>query len=308
MLDMARRNARDRNAIAGAFHFAQSMTTHALATFLILLSALLHAVVNALVKASDDGLLTRGCMNATALVVSLPLLAWVPAPTPQMWPLLIAATLVHGLYPFLLVAAYRHGDLSAVLPLARGVAPLGVAVLAAWFAVEPLTPLQLASVGLVSCGIAMLAFERNVLAGARGRRGVGFAIATGIVIACYTALDAAALRVAASPLSYIVWLFVFDGLFVSSMVAWVRRTTLVPFLRQYWKPSLLSGALGVATYGLALYALSLGAMVEIAALRETSVIFAAVIGTLILGEPFGRWRILAASIVVAGVILMRASR
>ena len=95
------------------------MSPDTLATFLILLSALLHAIVNALVKTSDDGLLTRGCMNAMALVVALPFLIFVPAPTPQLWPLLIAATLVHGLYPFFLVAAYRHGDLSAVLPLAR---------------------------------------------------------------------------------------------------------------------------------------------------------------------------------------------
>src|SRR5688500_4850009 len=106
------------------------MSAAVLATLLILLSALLHAVVNALVKTSDDGLLTRGCMNATALAVSLPLIAWVPPPTTQLWPLLIAATLVHGLYPFFLAAAYRHGDLSSMFPVARGVAPLGVAALA----------------------------------------------------------------------------------------------------------------------------------------------------------------------------------
>ncbi len=284
------------------------MSTTTLATFLILLSALLHAVVNALVKTSDDGLLTRGCMNATALVVALPLLAFVSAPTPQLWPLLIAATLVHGLYPFFLVAAYRHGDLSAVLPLARGVAPLGVAALAGTMVGEHVTPLQIASVVMISCGVAMLAFERNVLASASGRRGVALAIATGLIIACYTALDAAGLRAAATPMSYIAWLFVFDGLLVSSLVVCVRRAAVIPFVRSNWRSALLGGVLGVATYGLALYALSLGAMVEIAALRETSVIFAAIIGALVLHEPFGKRRVLAACVVAAGVILMQASQ
>ena len=284
------------------------MLTSTLATVLILLSALLHAVVNAHVKTSDDGLLTRGCMNATAFLVALPFLAFVPAPTPQLWPLLIAATLVHGLYPFFLVAAYRHGDLSAVLPLARGVAPLGVAVLAGTLVGEHVTPLQITSVVMISCGVAMLAFERNVLASVSGRRGVALAIATGLIIACYTALDAAGLRAAATPLSYIAWLFVFDGLFVSSLVVGVRRAAVIPFVRSNWRSALLGGGLGVATYGLALYALSLGTMVEIAALRETSVIFAAIIGALVLHEPFGKRRVLAACVVAAGVILMQASQ
>ena len=283
------------------------MSPDTLATCLILLSALLHAVVNALVKTSDDGLLTRGCMNATAFVVSLPLLAWVAPPTPQMWPLLMAATLIHGLYPFFLVAAYRHGDLSAVLPLARGSAPLVVALLAGLLAFESPTIPGVVGTALVSCGIAMLAFERNLLSSAHLRRAVFLAIATGIIIACYTLLDVAGLRAAASPMSYIVWLFVFDGLFVASLVAWIRRATLKPFLRDRWKSSLLGGMLGVATYGLALYALSLGAMVEIAALRETSVIFAAIIGAFVLREPFGTRRVIAAGIVAAGVILMQAA-
>src|SRR4051812_39547060 len=103
------------------------MTPEALATVLILVSAALHAVVNALVKISDDGLLTRGCMNAVALLVALPFLPFVAAPDASLWPLLGAAVLVHGLYPFFLVGAYRHSDLGVAFPVARGITPLGVA-------------------------------------------------------------------------------------------------------------------------------------------------------------------------------------
>jgi drug/metabolite transporter (DMT)-like permease len=244
-------------------------------------------------------------MNAMAFIVSLPFLAFVPRPPTEVWFILLASMLVHGLYPFFLVGAYRAGDLSAMLPLARGTSPLGVAILALIFASEKLSFMQLASIGIICIGVAMLAFERKVLA---ARRGVVFAIATGLVIACYTVLDGIGLRKVMLPMTYIAWLFMLDGLFVSSMVGWLRRDKVVFFLQRQWKSSLLGGVLGISSYGLALYALSMSAMAAIAALRETSVIFAAAIGALVLGEPFGHRRILAAIIVAAGVILLQFSR
>src|SRR5271154_1885913 len=280
------------------------MSVNALATLLILLSAVLHAAVNALVKSSDDGLLTRGCMNAMAFIVSLPFLAFVPIPSAEIWFILLASMLVHGLYPFFLVSAYRSGDLSAMLPLARGISPLGVAVLALIFAGEKLNALQLASIGIISIGVAMLAFERNMPMTPRARRGAIFAVATGLIIACYTVIDGIGVRKTV-PMTYIVWLFMLDGLFVSSLVGWLRRDKVRGFLQRRWKSSLVGGVLGISSYGLALYALSMSAMAAIAALRETSVIFAAAIGALVLGEPFGHRRILAAVIVAAGVISLQ---
>ena len=284
------------------------MSVNALATLLILLSAVLHAAVNALVKTSDDGLLTRGCMNAMAFIVSLPFLAFVPLPSAAVWFILLASMLVHGLYPFFLVSAYRAGDLSAMLPLARGTSPLGVAILALIFAGEKLGALQLASIGIISLGVAMLAFESKMPMTPRARRGAVFAIATGLIIACYTVLDGIGLRKSVVTMTYIAWLFMLDGLFVSSMVGWLRRDKVRGFLQRQWKSSLLGGVLGISSYGLALYALSMSAMAAIAALRETSVIFAAAIGALVLGEPFGRRRILAAAVVAAGVISLQFAR
>src|SRR5258706_6982898 len=211
------------------------MTPDVLATVLILLSAVLHAVVNAIVKTSDDGLLTRGCMNATALAVSAPLAFFVPWASAELWGILFIAMLVHGIYPFFLVPAYRHGDLSAVFPVARGTAPLGVIVLAGTIAGEALSWAKMACIGLISIGVITFAFERGTLAIPSRRRGVGLAIMTGIIIAIYTVIDAIGLRVAETKMTYIVWLFVLDGIFVSSSVAFVRRDNLAPFLRQNWK-------------------------------------------------------------------------
>lgn len=282
-----------------------SVSPELLATILILISAILHAVVNAIVKISDDGLLTRGCMNAVALIVSAPITLIVPFPTPETWQILIIATLVHGLYPFFLAGAYRYGDLSAVLPLARGTTPLGVALLASFAVNEPLSVAKMASIALISLAVASFAFERGALSSASRRRGMILAVMTGLIIAVYTTIDGVGLRVAETKMTYIVWLFVMDGAFVSSSVALARRSTLVPFLRRHWKPALAGGVFGIMTYGLALYALGLGTIAEIAALRETSTVFAVLIGIFFLGEHFGARRIVAAFLVATGAIALQ---
>lgn len=278
------------------------------ATLLILLSALLHAVVNAIVKISDDGLLTRGCMNATALVVAAPFTLLVPLPTAELWKILLLATLVHGIYPFFLVAAYRHGDLSAVFPLARGVAPLGVLGLSWIFVSELVTLLKILCIATIAVAVASFALERRVFATPTGRRGIALAVVTGLIVAVYTVIDGIGLRAGPTKMTYIVWLFVLDGAFVSACVLAVRWRSAPAFLQRNWRSALLGGVLGVLTYGLALYALGLGAIAEIAALRETSIVFAALIGALFLGEAFGRRRMLAALFVASGVIGLQLAR
>jgi len=284
------------------------MTPDVLATVLILLSALLHAVVNAMVKISDDGLLVRGFMNATALAVSAPLAFFVPWPSAELWRILFVAMLVHGLYPFFLVAAYRYCDLSAVFPLARGTAPLGVVVLVGTIAGEVLSWAKIACIGLICAGVISFAFERGAFSVPSARRGMVLSVTTGVIIAVYTIIDAIGLRVAEAKITYIVWLFVLDGIFVSSSIALLHHKNLVPLLAKNWKRALLGGIMGVITYGLALFALGIGAIGEIAALRETSIVFAALIGAFFLGEAFGLRRMFASLLVAVGVIALQLTR
>jgi drug/metabolite transporter (DMT)-like permease len=286
-----------------------TVTVELLAMVLILVSALLHALTNVLIKISDDGLLVRAFMNAAALAVALPVIPFVPAPGKDLWPILLVAMFLHGLYPFFLVSAYRHGDLNAALPLARGTSPIVVALISYVGLGAPYNHTQAAGVILISLAIASIALERNRLhSRSRGRRGLALAVATGVIIALYTVVDGIGLRAAASPWTYIVWLFALDGLFVTTAVTLVRRDSAPAFLRRSWKPCLLAAAFGILGYGLALYALAIGNVVKIAALRETSVIFAAVIGTLFLGEPMGRKRIMAAVAVACGAVFMHFDR
>lgn len=283
------------------------MAPEVLATVLILASAMLHAIVNALVKISDDGLLTRGCMNAVAFLVALPFIAVVPPPDASLWMILIAAMLVHGMYPFFLAGAYRHSDLSVAFPVARGITPLGVALLA-WLALDStLSPGKLVGICVLSAGIAAFALDRIRMSNPAHRKGFALAVCTGGIIAVYTLLDGIGLKTAQDPNTYIVWLFVLDGLFVSSIVTLARRDTVLPFLRKNWRKGLLGGLLGVLTYGMALYALSLGSLVEIAALRETSVVFAALIGAFLLKETFGTLRAIATALVMVAIIVIKIS-
>lgn len=287
---------------------APGVSPNVAATLLILISALLHAVVNAIVKTSDDGLLTRGFMNATALVVAAPLTLFVPFPNLELWKILLLATLIHGIYPFLLVGSYRYGDLSSVFPLARGVAPLGVLGLS-WAGLgEPVPIAKILCIAVIASGVASFAVERGVSESPAVRRGMMLAVMTGMIVAVYTVIDGIGLRAAPTPLTYIVWLFVLDGAFVSSCTLAVRWRSVAPFFKRSWRTTLMGGVLGVLTYGLALFALAIGSVAEIAALRETSVVFAALIGTLFLGEAFGRRRVLAALLIAAGAIGLQLDR
>jgi drug/metabolite transporter (DMT)-like permease len=282
---------------------AQSLPT--LATVLILVSALVHATVNALVKVSADALLTRGLMNAAAFVLAMFFLPFVEPPSGAMWKILVLAVLVHGLYPFFLVTAYRHGDLSVAFPVARGIVPVAVAGGTLAFTEFGPSPQIVPFLLLVSLGIGAFSFERFRGRGNGHAKSIAFAILTGLIVAAYTLIDSIGLRAAPAARTYIVWLLLLDGLFVSTVVALLRRNQLRGFVALHWKKNIATGILGILTYVLALAALSIGNPAEIAALRETSIVFAAIIGFVFLRERFGNYRIAATVLVLAGIAGMK---
>jgi drug/metabolite transporter (DMT)-like permease len=281
------------------------MSPEHFAIALILAAAFLHAAANALVKASADALLMRGFMSGFSAVVALPFVFFVPALPSGAWPILLASVLVHGLYPFFVAAAYRRGDLSVVFPVARGVSPLGVAVLAVLFGREAAGAAQLAGMVLIAAGVLSIALDPLRLRRAWAASALAFAAATGVVVAGYTYLDAVGLRKADTATSYIVWLLVADGAWSTGLIALVRRKRLTAYVTAHWRRGSAAAALGLLNFGMALYALALGPIVEIAALRETSVVFAAFLGSRVLGEGFARRRMAAAALVLAGIVTTR---
>jgi len=238
-------------------------------------------------------------------------------PRSPSWPYLMASVGIHVFYNLLLMQCYRLGEFSQVYPLARGVSPLVVTILAAAFVHEHLAPAQIGGVAVVSAGLAFLVFAgRRARAGGSGgvvppgkqSRGAFLAaVGTGLTIAAYTTVDGVGVRASASPVGYIGWLILLQSLCVPLFALVRRRHVLLKQPRRILLSGLLAGALSVLAYGLVLWAQTKGALAPIAALRETSVIFGAIIGTLVFHEPFGRSRILATVLVVAGIVLLNVA-
>ena len=271
---------------------------------LVLLAALLHASWNALVKSSGDRLVVLTAVNFTGLVIGACLIPWLPLPAPEAWPYLIASAVFHTAYYAFLLKAYRHGDLSQVYPLARGTAPLLITVGGFLFAGEGLSLLMLAGIMLASVGIISLSFEHG--SPFRGAHpAVVPALLTSFWIAAYSVTDGLGGRVSGNVLSYICWLTFLDGWPILIYTLWVRRGRALQYLRENWRYSTAGGIFSLSAYGVVIYAMSLGAMGLVSALRETSVIMASIIGIVMLKERVTPLRIGSALLVTTGVVLMR---
>ena len=271
---------------------------------IVLIAALAHASWNALAKADDDRLVTIGAFNAVRFLLCIPLVLALPLPAVASWPYLVVSAILHVGYYTFLIAAYRHGDLSKVYPLARGLSPLVVAAGAFVLAGERLGPIALAGVAVACTGIASVSLEGAGTRGGNHRLGVLFAVVTALFIAAYTVTDAMGARLSANAVSYVAWLTILDGPPVLLAAAMLRRAALARHLAdRAWK-SAAGGALQLAAYGLVVWALALAPMAAVSALRETSVLFAAIIGVKLLGEPLGGRRIAAAALVVAGIVMI----
>ncbi len=268
-------------------------------TLAVLGAALLHAGWNALVKSSTDKQLDSTAVGVGGALVSLAVLPWVAAPAQASWPWLAASAAVHILYFAFLSGAYRWGELTYVYPIMRGGGPMVVALLGALALGEVLAPGQTLGVLLVCAGILAFASGRH------DRRATWFALANALVIAAYTLIDGQGARLSQAPVSYALWFFVANGVVLGSVVLAQRGRELPAYLRRHWGRTLAGGALSVGSYGIALWAMTLAPIALVAVLRETSVIFGAILGAIFLHEKMTRRRLIATGAVLAGLVFLR---
>jgi drug/metabolite transporter (DMT)-like permease len=280
-----------------------SSTLSVTVTLAVIAAAVTHAAWNAIAHGIKDQTLAFALIGVGGIAVGIPLVIVAALPRADCWPYLLGSVAIHVFYNLLLMQCYRLGEFSQVYPLARGTSPLVVTILAAIFVHEHLALPQVAGVLVVSAGLAVL-----VLAGRRpGRAAFAAAVGTGLTIAAYTTVDGVGVRLSASPVGYIAWLMVLESLCVPMFAVFRRRDVLLKQPKRILAAGLAAGALSVLAYGLVLWAQTRGALAPIAALRETSVIFGAIIGTLVFLEPFGRTRIAATVLVAAGIVLLNFS-
>jgi drug/metabolite transporter (DMT)-like permease len=272
---------------------------------LVLLAALLHAIWNTIIKTGGDGLSMFVLIKAPTMVIASLVLAVVGLPNMASVPYAIGSAAGFTAYCFLLIWAYRVGDLNFIYPVARGSAPLGVALLSGLLLGEHLSGPGLGGILIISAGIAVLAYHPQTLA--RHIPDLLRAVGVGLCIAIYTLFDGVGARVSENVLGYTAMMSIFSGIPLMIAAVFMRGREIAHFLRSEWKIGVLGGVMMFTAYAIVIYAMTLTQMTHVAALRETSVIFAAVIGTFILKEPLGVKRIFAATVVAAGIILMALS-
>jgi phosphonate utilization associated putative membrane protein len=269
----------------------------------VLFGALLHASWNAMVKSSSDKALDTALIHVLGSVVALPLLLVVGLPNAASWPYIAASLVIHIGYYIALTGAYKHGDLGLTYPLMRGTAPLLVALSASLTLGETLSPLSWAGVLGVSCGVLALGLSRHAM---ESPRAVAFALTNAVVIAVYTVVDGLGVRQSGNALQYVAILFVLDGWPFGLMV--LRRRGLAvawPYARLRAPLALVGASASLGSYGIALWAMTRAPVATVAALRETSVLFAALLGSWLLKEAFTVRRAVGTAAIVAGVMALR---
>ena len=278
----------------------------------VLCGAMLHAGWNALVKSAGDKTVDTALVHFLGAWVALPFLLMVGLPQPASWPFIAASLVIHVGYYIALAGAYEHGELGMTYPIMRGFAPLLVALGSGALIGESPTPAAWLGTIAITVGVAMvgLAHPGEAL---HHRKALAFAFANAAIIAIYTFVDGLGVRSEVAhggqALRYILILFVLDGL-PYPLLVWLRRSpaqrrAIVAYARGRWPLAALGGAASIGSYAIALWAMTKAPVASVAALRETSVLFAAVLSTWLLGEKFGLQRGLGTAVVVAGVMALR---
>jgi len=271
----------------------------------VLLAALLHASWNAMIKGGGDVLHDTAGIVVGAMLIGLPFLFVVPVPPAAAWPFILASVVVHLAYYWLMVSAYRAGELSLVYPLMRGVAPLITALAGAAVLGELPPPVAWLGMLLISGGVFLLGYR--ALGHAPSRAAVAFALANAAVIALYTLIDGYGARVSGNAWSYIVWLFVLDGIPFSWWMLARRRASFIAHLRSRSRRALAGGGLSAAAYAISVWAMTKAPVALVASLRETSVLFATLIGARLLHERLSARRWSGVLAVVLGVLALKAA-
>ena len=271
----------------------------------VLAAAACHAGWNALLKLDAEPVVATALVAAASGMVALPFAAYLGVPHLAAWPYVLASVAIHIVYYLALAQAYRFGDLGHVYPIARGSAPLLTALFSTLWLNEDIGGYGLAGIALLTGGILLLALRGGRNLGQFDARSVGFALLTSLTISAYTLVDGLGARTSGSPIQYAVWLFILSGACMAAFGCITVGPRLARDVARNWRVAIGGAVLSTAAYAIAIWAMTVAPIALVAALRETSVLFAAVLGMVLLHEPIVPARIAAACLVVAGMMMVR---
>lgn len=273
----------------------------------VLFAALCHASWNTLLKIRLDPFATNALITVASGLIGLAALPFVGIAPVVSWPWVAASIILHLAYYYGLTEAYRTGDLSQVYPIARGAAPLMTAIISTNVLSEDIGLYGWTGVLTLVGGVFLLSLRGGRDITRVDRRAVGFALFTATTICGYSLVDGVGARISGNAHAYAALLFVFDGLCMAIVAFWRRGQSILSEGRIYWKTGLIGGAMSVTSYWIAIWAMTVAPIAIVAALRETSVLFAAIIAVVILKEPLRPARAIAALMIVLGLALIRLS-
>jgi drug/metabolite transporter (DMT)-like permease len=269
----------------------------------VLAAAFLHALWNALIKLGTSKVGGMVILSIVEVPIGLVVVALSPAIDSAAIPWVIAAGCTHFAYKFFLSYAYDRGDLSRVYPIARGAAPMIVALVGAFVLADAVTGRQYMAIAVLAFGILLMA--RGVFTSGEDRRLLPFALGSAVATATYTMIDGMGARISGSAAAYVAWVFVADGVFFTAGMLALRGWDVIPRNLHAWKLGAVASAASYGAYAVSIWAMTLAPIALVAALRETSILFAVLIGWLAFGERMSRDKAIAAGVIVAGVMLTR---
>lgn len=281
------------------------MTTGVFA--MVLGAAVLHAAWNALVKANADRLVMIAIMMMSQVAVALVVVPFVALPTLESWPYIWASTALNTAYCIFLISAYRYGDLSHVYPISRGSAPLIIVVITIAVVGETLTRQEGLSVVLIGLGIMSLALTRGA-AGLKEPKAILYALGTGAFIAGYTIVDGLGARLAESANSYTFWVHLFNGIPIALLAIYLRRGQVLVSFKRAWKVGVLGGMISLLAYWIVIWAMTQAPIALVSAVRETSMVFAVLIGVFVLKERLDLARLVSIGTTLVGTVMLKMSR
>ncbi|MFN3656643.1 MAG: EamA family transporter [Pseudolabrys sp.] len=271
----------------------------------VLFAAFCHAGWNALIKVGLDPLSTTTLIAICSGLVALAFAPFFGLPDPASWPWLVASVVIHLFYFAALIESYRAGDLGQVYPIARGSAPLMTAGATALLIGEYLSPLGWTGIVVLVSGVIMLSARGGGEFTRFDPRAVGFALLTALTICAYSVVDGTGARLSGNPAAYTMWMFVGNALVLTPYAVWRGGRGVFAAMHHYWRRGLIGGAMQLFSYGIALWAMTLAPIAIVATLRETSVLFGAAIAVAVLKEPLRAVRVVAAVLILCGLVLIR---
>lgn len=269
---------------------------------IVLVAALLHATWNALLKAARDKTFGAVLVALAAALVAAAVLPFLEQPAPASWPYLAASMVCQIAYYLLLANAYRIGDMSRTYPIMRGAAPLIVALVSAPIAGEVLAAGEWLGLGLICGGVLGLALVDRA---GTDPRATGLAMLNAVVIAAYTVIDGLGVRLSGAPVAYTLWVTLLPAVPLVAVTMLRRPAAFAAYTRRNWPLGLVGGLATMTSYGLALVAMTMAPVALVAALRETSIVFATAIAGLILKERIGGRKLAVTGAIAAGAVVLR---